>query len=343
MDKQLIRVLVVEDFAPFRQLVRALFQAHVGFEVVCEVADGLEAVQKAWSLQADLVLMDIGLPSLNGIEAARRIRVVSPRSRILFASQESSLEVVREALELGALGYVLKSDAQRELLTAANAVMKGETFVSSRLKDQSGTSTPQVSVAETAPGTDLLDTPPNEASVPYRHEAGFYSDDRHLLDHATEFIGRSLKAGHSAIVVATETHRQSLLPRLQAYGVEVRSVVESERYLALDAADTLEEVLVNGELDAGRFLELMGEVVTISAEAATSESRRVVIFGETAQLLCARGSVEAVIQMEKLGNRISETYDVEILCAYSLVGATTQIDGSTFQRICSEHTLAYSR
>jgi hypothetical protein len=211
------------------------------------------------------------------------------------------------------------------------------------MKDQGGTSASPDSVAETAPGTDPAESFLNQPGLPRRHEAGFYSDDRHLLDHATEFIGRALKAGHSAIVVATESHRQSLLPRLQAYGVDVGSAVESERYLALDAADTLAEVLVNGALDAGRFLELMSEIVTISAGAATSESPRVVIFGECAQLLCARGNPEVAIELEKLGNRLSESHDIEILCGYSLIGTTTQIGGSTFQRICSEHTLVYSR
>jgi DNA-binding NarL/FixJ family response regulator len=338
LDKPSIQALVVEDFAPFRQLVRAIFQAQAGLQVVCEVSDGLEAVQKARELQPDLVLMDIGLPSLNGIEAARRIRVTSPQSRLLFVSMERSLDVVREALQLGASGYVLKSEARADLLNAVNAALTGETFVSPRLKDQSGTNDFLVSER-----TDPEESFVNNACMPHRHEAGFYSDDQHLLDHATVFIGRALRAGNAAIVVATEPHRQALLPRLQAYGVDLRAAVADGRYLALDPAETLKEVVVFGALDSSRFLELMGEVITLSAEAATSESRRVVIFGETAQLLCAQGNPEAAIQLEKLGNRLSEAYDIEILCGYSLIGATTQIGGSVFQRICSEHALVYSR
>ena len=101
-------------------------------QVIGVASDGLEAVQKAEELQPDLILLDIGLPSLNGIEVARQIRKLSPKSKILFVSQESSADVVQEALRLGAHGYVVKIDARRELLEGVNAVLRGEQFVSAR-------------------------------------------------------------------------------------------------------------------------------------------------------------------------------------------------------------------
>ena len=102
--------------------------------VAGEASDGLEAVQKAKALKPDLVLLDIGLPKLNGIEVARQIQSRAPRSKILFLSQESSPDVVREALKLG-VGFVVKTDAARELLSAVNAVTVGRQFLSSRLAD----------------------------------------------------------------------------------------------------------------------------------------------------------------------------------------------------------------
>jgi len=100
-------------------------------QVIGEVADGLEAVQEAVELKPDLILMDIGLPSLNGIEAARQIRKLVPESKIIFLSQESSAEVVQEAFSLGAWGYVLKTRAGSELLAAVESVISGKRFVSS--------------------------------------------------------------------------------------------------------------------------------------------------------------------------------------------------------------------
>ena len=102
-------------------------------QIVGEASDGLEAVQKAEELQPDLIVLDIGLPTLNGIEAARRIRKLSPESKILFVSQESSADVVQEALALGALGYVVKAHAGSELLAAVEAVLQGRQFISSGL------------------------------------------------------------------------------------------------------------------------------------------------------------------------------------------------------------------
>jgi DNA-binding NarL/FixJ family response regulator len=128
-----IRVLVVEDFAPFRQFILSTLASRRDLQVIGEVSDGLEAVQKAVELQPDLILLDIGLPSLNGIEAARRIRRLSPKSKILFVSQESSADVVKEAFLLGALGYVAKTKAGTELLAAVEAVSQGRRFVSAGL------------------------------------------------------------------------------------------------------------------------------------------------------------------------------------------------------------------
>ena len=102
-------------------------------QVVGRVSDGLEAVHKAEELRPDLIVLDIGLPSLNGIDAARQIRELSPNSKILFLSQETSADLVQEALGLGALGYVVKTHAGTELLVAVEVVCQGRQFVSSGL------------------------------------------------------------------------------------------------------------------------------------------------------------------------------------------------------------------
>jgi DNA-binding NarL/FixJ family response regulator len=130
----LIRVLVVDDNEPFRRFVRSTLSTKPELNIISEVSDGLEAVRKAEELKPDLIVLDIGLPGLNGIEAARRIRKLSPKSTILFLSQESSADIVQEALCLGALGYVVKAHAARDLLIAVETVLRNKQFVSSTLK-----------------------------------------------------------------------------------------------------------------------------------------------------------------------------------------------------------------
>jgi DNA-binding NarL/FixJ family response regulator len=111
-----------------------MLQARSEFRIVAEVGDGLEAVQKAEELQPDLIVLDIGLPNLNGLEAAKRILQVAPGAKIIFLTSVSDREVARAALSAGAQGYVLKTDTARELLTAVQKVLGGEHFVSSGIQ-----------------------------------------------------------------------------------------------------------------------------------------------------------------------------------------------------------------
>jgi CheY-like chemotaxis protein len=124
------RVLVVEDFAPFRRFVSSMLRNRPEFEIIGEIADGLEAVEKAENLKPDLILLDIGLPTLNGFDVARRIRKTSPESKILFVTQETSADVVEKALELGS-GFVAKSKAASDFLVAIETVLSGKRFIGS--------------------------------------------------------------------------------------------------------------------------------------------------------------------------------------------------------------------
>ncbi len=127
------RIFVVDDHAQFRQFISSRLQQQVHLTVIGEADNGLIAVQQAEALQPDVILLDIGLPGLNGIEAARRIGEVASNAKIIFVTQESSPEVVREALALGACGYVVKAQAGTEILGAVAAVLRGDRFVSSGL------------------------------------------------------------------------------------------------------------------------------------------------------------------------------------------------------------------
>jgi DNA-binding NarL/FixJ family response regulator len=118
-----VHILIVEDFPQFRQFICSMLGERNGLQIIGEAADGLEAVQKAVELKPDLILMDIGLPSLNGLEAARRILELVPESKIIFLSQESSAEVMQAALNVGASGYVVKAKAASELMPAVDAAI----------------------------------------------------------------------------------------------------------------------------------------------------------------------------------------------------------------------------
>jgi len=134
-----VRVLVVDDHAIMRKAICDLLSHDPTLNVICQTASGEEAVSKAEELQPDLVLLDIGLPGISGIEAARQIRNISPQSHIIFLSQYDSLQMVNEALRVGGHGYVAKVDARLDLLSAIRTVREGTCFVSQRIRDQGWT------------------------------------------------------------------------------------------------------------------------------------------------------------------------------------------------------------
>jgi len=128
-----VRILLVDDFAPFRTYVRRLLEGHPEWEVIGEAGDGLDALQMAAEMQPDLILLDISLPRLNGIDVAQQIGAIVQRSKILFLSSHCSQELARAAMATGAMAYVVKWDADRDLLRAIITVMEGKWFVSNRL------------------------------------------------------------------------------------------------------------------------------------------------------------------------------------------------------------------
>ncbi len=129
------RILIADDHEVVRRGIRALLESHSGWVVSGEAVDGREAVERARELKPDLVLLDIGMPNLNGIEAARQILANSPETNILILTVHDSQEVVREVLGVGARGFLLKSDAGRDLVTAVEAVQGRQTFFTSRVTE----------------------------------------------------------------------------------------------------------------------------------------------------------------------------------------------------------------
>jgi DNA-binding NarL/FixJ family response regulator len=130
-----IQVLVVDDYEPFRRFICSMLKGMQELQIVGEAADGVEAVNKATELRPDLVLLDIGLPGLNGIEVAQRIRKLAPECQIIFLSLESSSDVIAEALELGALTYILKENIGSELRPVVEAVILDKMLVRKNVRN----------------------------------------------------------------------------------------------------------------------------------------------------------------------------------------------------------------
>ena len=153
-----IRVLVVDDYELFRRFVCSTLRTKRGLQFVGEATDGLEAVRIAEKLQPDMILLDIGLPELNGLEVANRIRQVASGARILFLTSNMDKDIVRAAFSTGARGYVLKADAGRELLPAVAGVLGGSDFVSSGIRANHSDEIDNDRLSPCLNATDLLAT-----------------------------------------------------------------------------------------------------------------------------------------------------------------------------------------
>jgi DNA-binding NarL/FixJ family response regulator len=326
-----VRVLVVDDYEPFRRFICSTLRKRPELQIVGETSDGLEAVNKAEELQPDLIVLDIGLPSLNGIEAARRIRKVSPESKIVFVSQESSADVVQEALALGALGYVVKVHGS-ELLAAVEAVLEGRQFVSSGLSGRYFTpASDSKAFSEAAPSIAS-----GKAEITRSHDVEFFSDDAAFVVGFTGFIEAALKAENAIIVAATESHGKSLLQRLQEHGVDIAAAMEQGRYLHLDVDETLSTFMVNDQPDPVRFFGFVGDLIAAAARATAGEQSRVAICGECASILWAQGNANAAIQVEQFCNQLTKRYGMDILCGFSLSSFSCEEDKQIFEKICRE-------
>ena len=334
------RVLVVEDYEPIRRFVCSTLGTRPGLEIF-EVADGLEAVRKAEELRPDLILLDIGLPSLNGIDAARRILKLLPESKILFVSQESSAQVVQEALDLGALGYVVKMQAGRELLPAVEAVFQGMQYVSSGLSGHSFTPSPNPKTLN-SPTEPVQPLAPGTMDARRNHKVEFYADDEAFVVGFTRFIEAALAAGTAVITVVTESHLESLFQRLREHGVDIVAAMERGCFVSLDIAGTLSTFMVNGWPDRDRYLKHAGDLIAAGGKASRGDRPRVALCGECAPDLWKQGKSDAAVELEHLWNEMVKSSDADVLCGYVLSTVQREQGRDIFDRICAEHSAVSS-
>jgi len=237
LGKSKFRVLAVDDYEPWRSFALRTLQKKPELQVVGEASDGLEAVQKAQELQPDLILLDIGLPTVNGIEAARQILQFAPNTKILFVSEQRSSDIVEEALRTGAGGYLVKSKAATELLPAVEAVLQGKQFIRPSLTSSTPEDHENQHIEALRQQVD-------------HHEIKFHADHAALADDFAQFTEAALNNGNAVIIVATKSLRSSILQRLRTDGVDLDGT--AERYFPLDISDPLSGFMVDDAVKAAR-------------------------------------------------------------------------------------------
>ena len=319
-----IRILVVDDHQWWTRHVSEELQNDPRYRVIGEVADGLDAVRAVERLKPDLMVLDVGLPTINGIEAARRILADAPDTRILFLSEQRSPDIAQAALHTGAYGYIVKSDAGGELLTAVAAIAGGNSFVGARLAAE----------VEASRGG------PRSAQRIRHHDVVFTEDESSLIDRYARFAGEAMAAGASAYVVATPPRLHAVMDKLQASDVDVDKAVAQGRYVGLDADELLSSFMVDGWPDEARFTRLSTDLISTAAAASRHDYRWVVGCGECTPPLWKQGRTEAAIRVERLWDDLAARSGVDLLCGYSL-GLAAHADHEAIGHLCDAHSAVH--
>ncbi len=193
---------------------------------------------------------------------------------------------------------------------------------------------------ELALGAQLL---PQEREISRYHEVHLYSGDEFFLDRFTRFIGAALRVGDAVVVIATESHRSSLLQRLLANGLDVAATIDQGRYISLDAADTLSTFMVNEFPDPVRFGEVTSALLVAARKAARGKHPHVAACGECAPLLWRERKADAAVRLEGLWDEVAKTDGVDILCGYPGGSFHGEQGSDTLQRILAEHSAVHAQ
>ena len=199
-----LRILIADDHEVARKGIRALLENHPGWEVCAEAKDGREAVEFADRLRPDVLLLDIGMPNLNGLDAARQILATSPDARILILTVHDTEQIVREVLAAGARGFLLKSDAGRDLVAAVEALQRRRTFFTSKVAEM-------MLEGYLRPHSDSDDPTGQRVLTPREREVIQLVAEGKTTKEVASVLSLSVKTA--------ETHRTNLMRKLDLHSV----------------------------------------------------------------------------------------------------------------------------
>ena len=318
-------VLVVDDHAPWRAAIEATLTNHDAWQVVGRAADGGEAIRSAAALRPDLILLDVELGVVSGIDTARRILGADPRARILFVSAHRAWDIAGTALRTGARGYLLKPDVGHQLLPAMETVVHGGRFISAGLLERNFPDGP------TAAGHHR----------PRTHEAAFYENDASMVDALARFAGSTLKVGKTVIVAVTAPRRARLDERLQAEGIDVDLVLRGGKYLPVDVAEMLSWIMTDGRPDEARFWDFAFGLMMRAASASPDDHPHLAACGECASFLVEHGQLDAAIALEHMCDEFARACSVDVCCPYVFPAESGRRDADACRRIGAAHSAVH--
>ncbi len=313
------RVLVVEDHELWRRRVCSELERVSRYAVAGEASDGEAALLEAQRLAPDLILLDIGLEKMNGIEAARAIREANPSARILFLTAQRSPDIAEAALATGAGGYLLKSEAAGRLELAVETVLNGGTFVS--------------------PGVAPQMAPTRAPSSPTDawHTAIFRGDEDSLVDDYAAYAQAALHEESAVVAVCETANLGKIRERLASKGVAIDRAIEARRYVEVDSDPEFSRLMRDSCDDEHSLRAAAADVLTRAARASGQE-RRVALFGAIAPRLWRAGKPAAALRVELAWDAAAKAIGAHMLCGYAINDDRLAEDRyGVFRDVCARH------
>jgi DNA-binding NarL/FixJ family response regulator len=349
-----LRVLIVDDYEPVRKAIRSLLTQRPYWSVCGEAADGSEAVEKAKRLRPDVVLMDITMPHMDGVQATRIIRREVPEAEIILISQHDPSVVRRQAAEIGVLYFVTKSDLAQDLLSTIDKLVehrKPEVMEDRRGRERDPADQGFLASLSVAEDPDLK--PSVEArmtremqnepwwglladAAPRDHIVQLYQDEKFLGRAVCRFAVSAINHGEGVILVPTSAHWNALRPRLEAEGVDIEAAQACGQLTVVDADQLLPEFMRDATPDAPLFLGLAGEKV---AQAHGGDRfTRVRWWGEMVNVLWERGNVAASMGLEDLFHKLAHDREIAIFCSFLMDNFDGDVHARMLPRLGQNHS-----
>ena len=286
-----LRILIADDYAPLRRSIRSLLESHAQWRVCGEAADGEEAVEEADRLKPDVVLLDVSMPKLNGLEAARRIRQSVPTAQFLVLTMDSSDQLPKEARRAGAREVVMKSDADRSLIEAIESLRAPDRAI------------------------------PLAGSVirQWRHVAAFFGSEEERYRVLAPFIADGLAVGEKALHIIGSPDRDRHAARLTEAGIDAAGA-EARHQLVLLPWE--EAYLRDGRFDEQAMIGLLRQILSDGVAEGYPLTRGIAHMEWALQ---DRPGVHDLIEYEWRLNEVLAECDDVVICAYDLTKFTAAL------------------
>ena len=317
-----LRILIVDDHEVVRRGVRSLLSARTEWSVCGEAEDGLEAIEKAKRLQPDIVLMDITMSRMDGVQATKVIRQEVPEAKVILISQNDPSVGRMQAADADARDFVAKIDLPRDLLSTIDRVVgQGKQKIGGRVNQD----------MQNEPWCRLLDD-----AAPQNHIVQLYQDEKFLSRAVCRFAVSAINHGEGVILVPTSGHWNALRPRLEAEGVDVKAAQSCGQLTVIDADQLLPNFMRNSMPDGPLFLGLAGE--TITRARGGDRFTKVRWWGEMVNVLWERGDVAASMGLEDLFHKLAHDRDIAIFCSFLMDNFDGDVHARMLPRLGQNHS-----